>query len=83
MRCLLHISKPKIKESDKDQYDNLIIAMIQGLNLNIELEHGLFTKENISIMNTINITLEVSNTKLELSNKAITMFFKLIVNKLN
>ena len=23
MRCLLHISKPKIKESDKDQYDNL------------------------------------------------------------
>jgi len=83
MRCLLHISKPKIKESDKDQYDNLIIAMIQGLNLNIELEHGLFPKENISIMNTINITLEVSNTKLELSNKAITMFFKLIVNKLN
>lgn len=82
----MYIKKPKSKDvkngknlAEKEDYTTLVLAVIQIINFNIELEHGLFPKDNLSLKNTIKTILEITNVKLELSNMAITIFFKLVV----
>jgi hypothetical protein len=66
-------------EVSKDVYREIFLFKNSKLFLNAKLEYGLIPKSFYSLMNTLNIKVEVSNTRIEVSTRAINQIFKLVV----
>jgi hypothetical protein len=60
-------------------YREIYLLKISKIFLNAKLEYGLFPKGHYSLINTFNIKVEITNTSIEVSVRAINQIFKLVV----